>query len=263
MQPSPILNVYALPTFVVPSELAGGTAVVIDVLRASTTIVHALDAGALEVIPCVEVADARAIATGLPKESVILGGERGGLLIDGFDLGNSPSDYTPDVVEDKTVVFTTTNGTRAMATAQQAKRVLIGSFVNVSAVAAQLAIEQCNSEPQIHLICAGSDGQIGHDDVLLAGMLVAKIEQLGGSSYRMNAQAVTARETWLHTFALPQTLGAEPIEPRQLATRLCTTEGGRHLISVGCEKDILTASRIDAFSCVPELDVHQRRIRLT
>ncbi|HYW81106.1 MAG TPA: 2-phosphosulfolactate phosphatase, partial [Thermoguttaceae bacterium] len=115
MPMTPTLNVYALPRLVDPEKLAGGTAVVIDVLRASTTIVHALESGAREIIPCSDVGEARAIASQLSAGEFVLGGEREGLPIDGFDLGNSPSEYLPHRVEDKAVVFTTTNGTRAIS----------------------------------------------------------------------------------------------------------------------------------------------------
>jgi len=163
---NPTLNVYALPTLVEPEEMAGGTVVVIDVLRASTTIVHALEAGATEVILCLEVEDARAAAAELPEGSVVLGGERGGLPIDGFELGNSPADYTPDRVGGRTLVFTTSNGTRAMWRCRLADRVLIGAFVNASAVRDRMV-----GAEQIHLLCAGSWGECSLDDTLLAGQL--------------------------------------------------------------------------------------------
>ena len=116
----PTLNVYALSKLVEPAELAGATAVVIDVLRAGTTIVYALAAGAEQVVPCLEVADARAMVEQFPAGTALLGGERQGLPIEGFDLGNSPDEYEPARVAGKTIVLTTTNGTRAMASAREA-----------------------------------------------------------------------------------------------------------------------------------------------
>ncbi len=229
----------------------------VDVLRASTTIVHALEAGATEVIPCAEVEQAQAIAKELPKDSVVLGGEREGLPIDGFDLGNSPSDYTPYRVGGKTVVFTTTNGTRAMEHARLADRVLIGGFVNVSAL-----FEQLIGRKKIDLLCAGTNGQIARDDVLMVGMLVERIQREGGLLYEQNAQAITARETWLHSFALPRALGAEPLEPERLAKELRKSLGGKSLVAIGMEDDILTAAQIDQFSGVPEMDLEKMRIRL-
>ncbi|MHC4176386.1 MAG: 2-phosphosulfolactate phosphatase [Planctomycetota bacterium] len=252
-----VLNVYALPKYVDPEELAGGTAVVIDVLRASTTIVHALEAGATEVIPCQEVEEARAVARGLPGDDVLLGGERGGLPVDGFDLGNSPREYIPHRVGGKTIVFTTTSGTRAILHARRADRVLIGAFVNATAV-----IEQLLGQERIHLLCAGTRGQITREDVLLAGLLVDRIRRQGGLMYEENAQAMTARETWLQAFALPKAIGAEPLEAPQLAEQLRDSLGGQNLIAIALEDDILAAARIDRFHSVPELDLDTGRIRL-
>src|SRR5438132_10850132 len=106
--------------------------VVIDVLRAAPTIFQALAAGATEVVPCLEVEEAKKIAVQIAR-SAILGGERGGKQIPDFDLGNSPAEYTPERVAGKTVVFTTTNGTRAMLRCEAARRVLIAAFTNLSA----------------------------------------------------------------------------------------------------------------------------------
>ena len=149
-----LINVHALPTLVTPDEIAGGVVVVIDVLRATTTIIHALEAGAVEVIPCLEVDEARAIAATMPRSEFVLGGERGGLQIEGFDLGNSPLEYEPEAVEGRTVIFTTTNGTRAMHQCRLAERALLGAFVNASAVVDQVA--EC---PRVHLLCSGSGGK--------------------------------------------------------------------------------------------------------
>src|SRR6266576_3326598 len=99
------LDVYLLPALVEPAALAGKTVVVIDVLRATTTIVHALAAGAREVVPCLEVYEANRAATEL-GERAILGGERGGVPIPGFDLGYSPAEYTRERVGGKTIIFT-------------------------------------------------------------------------------------------------------------------------------------------------------------
>jgi 2-phosphosulfolactate phosphatase len=251
------LNVYTTPNQVDPERLADGTVVVIDVLRASTTIVHALEAGAKEVIPCVEVEEALALAKQMPDYDIVLAGERNGLPIDGFHLGNSPSEYTPHSVGGKAVVFTTTNGTRAIAHARAAKRILIGAFVNVSAVFNEL-VEQ----DHIHLLCAGTHGRVSQDDVLLAGMLVERIQRRGGLLYEQNAPAVEAQETWLKSFALPRVLGAEPLEPERLAGELRKSAGGRHLLSIGLEDDILAAACIDRFNGVPEMDPERVRIRL-
>lgn len=96
----------------------------------TTTIAYALAAGAVEILPCAEVEAAQKLAATLPPGRALLGGERLGLPIKGFDLGNSPSGYTRERVAGRTVVFTTTNGTRALERCRLAQRVLPGAFVN-------------------------------------------------------------------------------------------------------------------------------------
>ncbi len=250
------LSVYGLPSVASPKDMAGGTVVVIDVLRASTTIVHALDAGAAQVIPCLEIDDARRIAAELDEPDVILGGERKGIPIDGFDLGNSPTEYTAERVEGKTIVFTTTNGTRAMSRCSEANRVLVGAFVNAKAIFEQLVGLQ-----QIHLLCAGTRGEYSRDDILMAGLLVDRLQRAGGIDYQLNVQALTARENWTSSFAIPHALGAEPMAPELLAKELRKSIAGRNVTAIGREEDILVASQLDRFDVVPELDTRTYRIR--
>ncbi len=252
----PTLNVYALPRLVDPQELVGGTAVVIDVLRATTTIAYALDAGAGQIIPCLTVADALTAAEQFSRDEILLGGEREGSPIDGFDLGNSPDEYTPERVEGKTIVFTTTNGTRAINHAQAADEVVLAAFVNAGAIVRRLVDRQ-----HVHILCAGTDGKMGDDDILLAGMLVERLEREGGLVYCQNAQAMTARETWLHSFSLPQALGAEVLDPDLLASALRKSLGAQNLLSLGLDNDILAASWISRFDIVPKLDTETMRIR--
>ena len=242
---------------VTPEELAGGTVVVIDVLRASTTIVHALAAGATEVIPFEEIEEARAAAAQQSDAEILLGGERDGVKIDGFDLGNSPTDYTPLNVGGKTIVFTTTNGTRAMARCRQAERVLIGSFVNAEAVCKKLM-----GTKQIHLLCAGTCGEYSRDDILAAGLMVDRLERQGGVTYKLNIQALTARENWTSSFAVPYAVGAETLDPELLAVELRKSLGGRNLTALDKDDDILTAAQLDQFDLVPELDLATFRIRV-
>ncbi len=254
MQPS--INVYALPKLVAEEEMADGLVVVIDVLRAATTITTALAAGAQEVIPCMEVDQAKAEAARRAPEDTLLGGERGALAVDGFDLGNSPAEYSPETVGGKTIIFTTTNGTRALAVCRLARRVLLGAFVNTSALLDRLA-----GAERIHLLSAGTEGQMSYDDILFAGMLVERLKRRGDVPYKLNAQAITAGETWKHAFALPVSLGAEPLEAERLAAKLRETLGGQVLLEAGLEEDILAAAQIDRFSIVPELDSKTMRIR--
>ncbi len=252
------LSVHFLPRIPSPDEsrddeLGQATAVVIDLLRASTTICYGLAAGAREIIACLEVDEARRAAEEITPKP-LLGGERGGVQIDGFDLGNSPDEYRPETVAGRTIVFTTTNGTKAMLSCRGARRVLIGSFVNVSAVCAQL-----NPNQPTHLICAGTESRITREDVLCAGAIVDRLsawELVGASD--LNDEARIARDAWRETMR-----GLEIDDPgaiEKLARTLRDTRGGKNLVALGLEHDIDAASHIDRFSIVPELDTKSWRI---
>jgi 2-phosphosulfolactate phosphatase len=252
----PTLNVYALPKLVSAEELAGGSAVVIDVLRATTSIVYALDAGAKAILPCLAISDALALAKQFPPDEVLLAGEREGAPIEGFDLGNSPDEFVPGRVDGKTIVFTTTNGTHAISHARTADEVLIAAFVNADAVLRHLFEAE-----HVHIICAGTDDKISDDDVLLAGMLVERLQREGGIVYQQNGQAMTARETWLRAFSLPQALGAELLDPDRLADQLRKSLGAQNLLALDLDADIVAASWISRFDLVPLLDKETMRIR--
>jgi len=228
-----------------PVELEGKAVVVIDVLRATTTIVHALAAGASEVAPCEEIEDAKKLAATLGAQAV-LSGEREGLPIPGFDLGNSPAEYTRERVGGKTLVFTTTNGTRAMHRCRHAARVLLGAFVNFSAICRELADDE-----QIALICAGTDGHVTREDTLLAG---AMVDDLARTRKReLNDQAEIAADAWQTAVRL--------LTDRPLGIMLRDSRGGRNLIETGQENDIDLAAQIDKFDIVPRLDLATWRIR--
>lgn len=231
----PTLDVHFLPQLVDPAKLAGSTCVVIDVLRATTTIVQALAAGAREVIPCLEVEDALRVAATLPAGSFLLGGERGGVKIDGFDLGNSPAEYRAEAVAGKVVVFTTTNGTRAMLACAGADQILCGAFVNVSAIC-----EVLRTGSNINLICAGTDGRITREDVLLAGAIVERLSQ--SSSRECNDEAQIARVAWQEI---------SQIGDCDLALELSRTRGGQNLIDLGMQADLALAAEYCSLTVVP------------
>ena len=234
----PTAQVHLLPDLVAEENLAGHTAVVIDVLRATTTIVHALAAGAKQVIPCLTVEDARAAAVRLAHEKVLLGGERQGVRIEGFDLGNSPTEYTPATVGGRTIVFTTTNGTRAMMRCRQAGQVLLAAFANRSAVLAALA-----TEPAVHIVCAGTGGVITREDVLVAGSLIAGLISRS-AAWELNDEAAIARDAWLAVGANDQ---------NALVSALEASQGGRNLLREGFPQDIATAAQLDRFDVLPRL----------
>jgi 2-phosphosulfolactate phosphatase len=247
------LKAHFLPKLTTPDEFAGGAVVVIDVLRATTVIAHALAAGAREVIPCLEVEDALQTAARLPKGEAVLGGEREGLKIPGFDLGNSPDEFTPQSAGGKTLVFTTTNGTRAMMACKQARRVLTGAFVNASAVAEALA-----GEENVHLLCAGTRGEITREDVLCAGLLAERLSAAQSPALEINDQLLIARDVW-RAFAASQ---KNADFSASLGVALRSTQGGRNLIRLGLAHDVDIAARLDRFHFVPQLDLTQWTVRI-
>ena len=242
------LDVYPLPTLFDPETLQGTCAVAVDVLRATTTVLFALAAGAERVVPLLDVEEAIRRRAEYPDGSVVLGGERGGKRIDGFDLGNSPKSFSPEVVAGKTVLFTTTNGTVAMNAARFAEPIFLACFVNAVAV-----VDMLSSFQQISIVCAGTDGQPTEEDILLAGCLTERLQRRSGYAYRLNVQATTAMELWSRSFSLKQIIGEETIPVEALARILRTSRGGSNLMELGMGEDILTASQLDTINFVPQI----------
>jgi len=240
------VHVHLLANRVEPKSLADRTVVVIDVLRATTTIAYALSAGVEEVIPCGDVEEAWSAKQRDPH--VLLGGERGGLPIEGFDLGNSPSEYVHTRVADHRVVFTTTNGTQAMLRCRQARRVLLAAFANMTAV-----VRTLSHEPGIELLCAGTRGVVSREDGLLAGAIVDGLQR-GSSTTSISDEAALARDAWRNAAKILDDGG-------RLADILRDGAGGRNLMAIGLDRDIETAAEIDALSVVPELDIAHWCIR--
>lgn len=148
-------------------DMHGAVAVVIDVLRATTTMTVALANGAKEILAVSTPSEALALRERL-GDNVLLGGERNADKIQDFDLDNSPRSYTSQVVNGKTIVMTTTNGTRAIANASSASRLFIASFLNIDATARLLA----TCETDIYIICSGTEGHFTLEDGICAGMLL-------------------------------------------------------------------------------------------
>lgn len=222
---------------------------VVDVLRATTTMTAALAAGAEGVVPCLEVETAREVAARMRAAGrpVLLGGERGGVRIEGFDLGNSPAECTPQRVAGRTLVFTTTNGTRALEACQAADRVLLAAFVNREAV-----VQALQSAAHVHVVCAGTQGRITREDTLLAGALVDALEEqsVGNDRAIGSDEARLAQGAWRDVVAR---CGGMP-SPSALARELADSQGGRNVRALGLEADLQDAAALDRYRLVPELD---------
>jgi 2-phosphosulfolactate phosphatase len=170
------VEVFFGPGGVTPADTANRVVVVIDVLRASTTIAVALANGAKTVIPLDGTEDVVTRARAFDRSEVRLAGERQMKPIPGFDLGNSPRDFTRDAVEGKTVLMTTTNGTAAIGVVQGARDVVIASYVNFSAGLAMLRAA-LRGGTDIAIVCAGRDRQFSLEDAACAGRYVHHVSR--------------------------------------------------------------------------------------
>ena len=165
----PKIDAVGLPDMLCTQQLEDRVVVVIDVLRASTTIGHALESGARCVVPVASVDGAKVIAH--DRTSSLLCGERGGVRPEGFVLGNSPFEYTNEIVSGKDCVFTSTNGTRALGMVDAAASVVVGSIRNIGAVCDWIR----TSGRSVVIVCSGTDGQVSLEDCLCGGMFVNQL----------------------------------------------------------------------------------------
>ena len=237
------LHVHLLPDIVAPGRLAGSVVVMTDVLRASTTIVHALAAGCCSVRPCADIEEAQQLANGMKAGKVILAGERGGEKISGFDRGNSPREFSPCNCKGCTLVFTTSNGTKALLRAAEAERVLVAGFINFSAVCEQL---RADARP-LHILCAGSDGEPSLEDTLLAGAFV----ECMCDHYELQLND-SARLAW----------DCFENHGHVLASTLELGRGGQTLKRLGFDEDIKLAAEVDKLTIVPELRRDPLRVEI-
>lgn len=165
------VEVFLTSSVVTEEDVKDRTVVVIDVLRASSTIATALNNGARSIVPVSDMAQAGKIASNLDQRSYLLGGERSGEKIEGYHLGNSPLEYTRNTVHGRTIIFNTTNGTVAIAQARSAENLLIGSFLNAGRVVE--FIREIGADATI--VCAGWRNRVSLEDTLCAGLLLYRL----------------------------------------------------------------------------------------
>ncbi len=215
---------------------------VIDVLRATTVIAHALANECSAVTPLLHVQDALEYRAAHPD--TLIGGERKGRKLEGFDLGNSPSEYDRSVVGGKHVAITTTNGTAAIhhCRTHAAACVSTCALVNVSATAAMLLDGPCDT---VHIVCAGTDGQVALEDVMCAGALIDMISRQRSYQHHhthhplsLDDQARIAHATWLQN---------RGIVYDKVAHTLRLAQGGVNVMDNNLEADIDVASAVDLF----------------
>lgn len=212
-------------------DLKGSIVVVVDVLRATSVMTTAMAHGAKEIIPVEKLDEAR---TYLSKDGYLCAAERGGDRVEGFPLDNSPYNYMCEEVKDASIVITTTNGTLAIRKSMDADEVLVGSFLNLSAVAAY--IQSQDKDVLIH--CAGWKGKTNMEDTLFAGALIEKLE----STHELGCDTPhVALRYWKSV--------KEELQD--------TVQGSAHAKRLGklnITKDIAFCHNIDKYKVVPKLE---------
>ncbi|HJQ53400.1 MAG TPA: 2-phosphosulfolactate phosphatase [Gemmatimonadaceae bacterium] len=183
------LDVFFTPGQVKPGDLAGRLVAVVDVLRASTSIATALGNGARTVIPLEGADEVIVRSKDFTRSQILLAGEQKMLPITGFDLGNSPQAFTPETVEDKTILITTTNGTRALLGVQGARDIVIASYVNFTAVLTLMKVA-AGTNTDIAIVCASEEGSFTLEDAACAGRYVRAIPKR--ASIGLNDAAVAS-----------------------------------------------------------------------
>ena len=218
-----------------PSDVAGRVVAVIDVLRASTVIATALDHGARAVVPFESSDEVVTRAKAMSREDVLLAGERRMLAIPGFDLGNSPVEFTREAVEGKTVLMTTTNGTATLLALAGPRDVVVASYVNFTATLTMLRTA-LRGGTDVALVCAGRDRQFSLEDAACAGRYVHHL--LKGVPALPNDAAVAA--------AL--------INDRfddDLARLFAESTHGKALAEAGFTDDLAACAELDAHAVIP------------
>jgi len=209
------------------------TVVVVDVLRACSTIVTALDRGARAVMPVLDMAQAGKLASNLNPEVYRLGGERGGDKIEGYHLGNSPQEYTREAVEGRDVILNTTNGTRALKRAEEADDLVAACFLNAGRIV-DFIQQQADT---VTIICAGRQNRLSLEDTLCAGLLLDRLWD-GDEPYPVTDSAHTAY-TLYHT------------DREDLENALRGANHAERLASQDYEEDLDYCFRVDAIPVLP------------
>ncbi|TSD64780.1 2-phosphosulfolactate phosphatase [Inquilinus sp. KBS0705] len=226
------LDVCLTPALIPLYNVENYIVVVIDIFRATSSICYGIENGAEAIIPVSEVEECAAYREkGL---NYLLAAERNGEVVEGFDFGNSPFSYTKEKVSGKTVVLTTTNGTHALHLLRSAKRIVIGSFLNLTALCNWLKTQNEN----ILLVCAGWKNNFNLEDALFAG---AVIEQLKGHGFVMDDPAIAANDLF-------------QLGKHDIAQYLSKTSHGERLKKLGIEKDIAFCLQVDLTTAIPVLE---------
>jgi 2-phosphosulfolactate phosphatase len=230
------LDVFFTPNQVKAPDTAGRLVIIVDVLRASTTVATALGNGAKTVIPLEGADEVIVRSKDFARSQILLAGEQKMLPIAGFDLGNSPQAFRPETVEGKTILITTTNGTRALLGVQGARDIVIASYVNFTAVLTLMKVA-ASSNTDIAIICAGEEGSFTLEDAACAGRYVRAIPK--------RAESVVVNDAAAASVLIERKYGDNIAKVFKESTH------GQALESAGFGDDLAAAAEVDAYPVVP------------
>lgn len=227
------INVLITPNSVDELYFTGKTTVVIDVLRASTTIITALQNGAKEVIPVATVEFGVKVSGGMFTSQTLLCGERNTKKVEGFALGNSPLEFTPEIVNGKSIILFTTNGTKAITRAKFSENLYIASFLNINSIVEQLL----KLDKDIEILCSGRNNMFSMEDTICAGRIISEIQK--------QKENLFLNDTARASVSLNKSFG------KSILRMFKETDHGQLLLENGFEEDLKYCSKINSSSVIP------------
>jgi 2-phosphosulfolactate phosphatase len=234
------LHVYFTPLGLTPAAITGQPVIVLDILRATTTIVAALANGAKAVVPTASSEEALKVAPKFERKERLLAGERRCVRIPGFDLGNSPLEMTTEAVAGRTIILSTTNGTPALAAAETGRPVIVGAVTNFSA-AARAARKAVDEHDALVIICSGKEKFFAIEDAYVAGRFAQAV--LSGRSRAKNAHDLN--DGALAAIELVRRYGTD------WKTPISAGAAARDLFALKFKADVAAAAEPDRYDIVP------------
>ena len=221
--------------------------IVVDILRATTTMIVALTNGAKDIIPSETASKAAKIARG--SGNSLLCGEREGVIIKGFNLGNSPLEFTPEKITNKSLIFSTTNGTVSIVKSRFAKNCVLGSFVNLSKVVEY--IKSLNED--FTILCAGKLNNFCLEDVVCAGLIINRLLSFQPLSLNINSDSYVLKDPEMVAVKLADIYAIDNNSPssEKIYSMLKTSEHGKYLTSLGFDEDLKICSMLDSYPYLP------------
>jgi 2-phosphosulfolactate phosphatase len=233
------INVLFSPSVVDELYFSEKTVVVIDILRATTTIITALENGAKEIVPVNSIAFAMKASNSIFGGQTLIGGERNTKKIDGFNLGNSPLEYTESNVAAKSIILFTTNGSKAIVKTKYSKSTLISAFSNVRSIAEYLIGQ---NESSVEIVCSGSNGFFCIEDTVCAGLIIQEIQKL--------AEHVELSDGSAAALSLALSVGTD------IYKMMAASDHGKTLLKNGFDEDIKFCSRLNTSKLIPEYSLN-------